>query len=193
MQEIWKDVEGYEGLYKVSNRGRVWSERSGKILRTRSNKGYPTLKLHYNKVIKTYFVHRLVAMAFIDNPENKREINHIDENKLNNSANNLMWATAKENANWGTRNKRISETVQRLQREGKYKRLYKRSGTGGRICQIDIETGKAIKIFNSVTEASKHYGYHQGNISSCCTGKLKSSKGYKWMYYNDYLKTKDAI
>ena len=105
MEEIWKDIEGYEGLYKVSNLGRIYSSYGQNketcklpILRgSISSHGYRIVGLTKNKHVKSFFIHRLVAKAFIPNPENKPDINHIDGNKENNNINNLEWCTKSEN------------------------------------------------------------------------------------------------
>jgi hypothetical protein len=100
MVEIWKNIINYEGLYQVSNMGRVKSLWKGKERILKSGKsiwGYYLVNLHKNGKIKTYSVHRLVGIAFISNPDNKPEINHIDGNKTNNRADNLEWCTHLEN------------------------------------------------------------------------------------------------
>ncbi len=179
--EIWKDIKGYEGLYQVSNLGRVKSlER-----RVKHNKcGYITIKqkILKNKIGKTgYFevdlrregthkycrVHRLVAEAFIKNPKNYEIVNHKDENKLNNNVENLEWCTAKYNMNYGTLRER---TV---------------AGISKRVAQINKKTDEIINIFPSSREASKKTGISQGHISSCCAGKRKTAGGYKWRYADD--------
>lgn len=113
--EVWKDIKGYEGVYRVSDMGAVWSVRVGRRLspqRHRSNSGvYLRVRLSINGVGKYYKIHRLVAQAFIPNPDNKPQVNHKNENTLSNYASNLEWVTNKENANWGTRNDRISAHV----------------------------------------------------------------------------------
>ncbi len=102
-EEIWKDVVGYEGLYKVSNKGRLYSiKRKRKMNPTISKNGYKRVKLYINGKFKTVFVHRIVAKAFLNNPENYPVVNHLDENKLNNNVENLQWCTQKQNVNHGT-------------------------------------------------------------------------------------------
>lgn len=122
--ENWKDIKGYEGLYQVSDCGRIKSlardvfNPRGTVIRHMEEKilvqcidnhGYGRVHLYLNGKMKKIFVHRLVAMAFIENPENKPMINHKDENPLNNCVENLEWCDAKYNANYGTRNARISQ------------------------------------------------------------------------------------
>lgn len=120
MTEIWKDIKGYEGIYQVSSRGKVRSFHFGKnikILRFSIRGGYANVILYKNKKRKTFSVHRLVAEAFIDNPNDLPEVNHKDEDKLNNQVENLEWCTPKYNSNYGTRNKRIKETKSRNKKE----------------------------------------------------------------------------
>ena len=123
MTEIWKDIEGYEGLYQVSNKGRVrsvarvvtWKNQSVKtyksrIMKSREKFGYCYISLYKDFKSKEYRMHRLVAEAFIPNPNNLPEVNHIDENKLNNEIENLEWCTRQYNNSYGTRGKRIGAT-----------------------------------------------------------------------------------
>lgn len=105
MKEIWKDIEGYEGLYQISNFGRVKSlpKKNGnsyqeeRILKPKNNQGYMQVNLYKNKKCKSIVIHRMVAKAFIKNEYNKREVNHIDGNKANNRVDNLEWCTPSEN------------------------------------------------------------------------------------------------
>lgn len=174
-EEVWKDIKGYEGLYMISNYGNVFSIKRNLLIKLGITKGYHAVMLSKDNKKSRRSVHRLVAIAFIENPENKREVNHSDENKLNNYIGNLQWVTPKENANWGTRNKRISEYVKANPVKGK---------THKGIRQIEPDTGEAIKVYESVAEASIQNGFHQGNISSCLTGKRPFASGYKWEYIN---------
>lgn len=164
MEEIWKDIKGYEGLYQVSNLGRVKSFfKRGKILNLLTGE-YKRVVLYKNKQGKTCYVHRLVAEAFIDNPLNLKQVNHIDENKYNNIVNNLEWCTHKENMNHGTKQ----------DRESKVKTKYK-------VLQYDLE-GNLIKEWNNLREIVMNTDYDKSNIMYCCQGKYKTAYGFKWVY-----------
>ena len=163
--EIWKDIPGYEGLYRVSNLGRVMSlyKNKNKILIPQLKKGYYQISIKNNIKRKWCPVHRLVAQAFIDNPNNYPVINHIDEDKLNNKAENLEWCTTAYNNCYGTRLKRVSET-NKLRKE---------------ILQYTLD-GKLVKEFFSMREASKQTGFSMTNISNCVNGIFKQANGYIW-------------
>ena len=186
--EIWKDIKGYEGLYQVSNYGRVKSlsrlkknfnvntktmdtiilpEKIRKPQLTRY--GYYRIGLTKNSKQIYYSIHRLVTEAFISNPDNLPQINHKDENKTNNEVTNLEWCTAKYNGNYGTRNKRVGEK--------QYKQIK---------C---VETGV---IYKSLTEASKSTGLSMGNISSVCNHRkwFNTAGGYHWEYIKPEKKTR---
>ena len=158
--EIWKDIEGYEGLYQVSSWGRVKNSRTGRILKgLRDKDGYLLVGLCKKSVSQTHKVHRLVAEAFIPNPQNKPQVNHIDEDKENNHVENLEWSTAKENANHGTRNLRGSKT--------KSKPI---------IC---IETG--VEYYGA-RECARQMGLYQSSIIAVLKGRLKTTGGYTFKY-----------
>ena len=176
--EIWKDVKGYEGLYQVSNMGRVKSlertvtRKNGRkqtirerILKPRTNQdGYLRVTLYNNgNKIKQFLVHRLVCEAFHENPENKPCVNHKDENKTNNIASNLEWCTASENSNHGTRTAR--STKARSKPVGQYTR-----------------DGKLIKVWESTMEVERQLGFANQSISAVARGKLKTAYGYVWKY-----------
>lgn len=165
MEEYWKPVEGYEGLYEVSNEGRVRSlnynrTREIRILRPDiTKKGYLKVGLCKNGKQKKFLVHRLVAQAFVPNIFSLNEVNHINEVKTDNRVENLMWCDTKENCNWGTRNERISKPVLQFSKDGEF-----------------------IREWPSVIEVQRVLGFSQGNISMCCLGKLKSAYNYIWKY-----------
>lgn len=163
--EIWKDIKGYEGLYQVSNEGRVKSirYRKEKILHQNKVRGYLRTILSKNGVKTQYQTHRLVYETFESDIPNGLQVNHIDENKENNCVENLNLMTPKENMNWGTNRQRAAE---------KYKKtLYQYDKNNNLIC-----------VFDSIKSACEKYNIFQGNISSCCSGRMKTYKGYKWSF-----------
>ena len=175
-KEIWKDVVGYEGLYQVSNLGRIKSlKRKCKSIhgyRTVSEKiysqsvdryGYLIVSLHKNGKKKTYTVHRLVAKAFIDNPLMLPQINHIDENKKNNKVDNLEWCTDEYNNAYGTRVERLIRTQSRT------------------VLQFDMN-GNFIKEWVGAGEISRVLHISQSAITRCCNGQRNYAYGYKWKY-----------
>lgn len=165
MQEIWKDIKGYEGLYQVSNLGRVRSFKDKNNIRVLKPAGKPYLMISISNnqhKTKRYLVHRLVAQAFVENIENKAQVNHIDGNKLNNKASNLEWTTPKENINHAWKNNLTTPT---------YKKVY----------QYNLN-GSFIKEYESVTLASKMTNILVTDISQCCNDKKKSAGGYQWSF-----------
>ena len=179
--EIWKDVVGYEGFYKVSNKGNVfsvdrivrgkkWGGRTLKPIYHRD--GYLQVGLHKNGIKKTKLIHRLVLEAFVENPNNLPDVNHRDEVKTNNELSNLEWCDARYNINYGTRTERVSKKIR----------------------AVNIKTGEVIR-FKSAVEA-KREGYVNGSVSKACrgiyddgNGKLiggdgRTYKGHRW-YYED--------
>lgn len=159
-KEEWKDIKGYEGAYQVSNLGRV--RNTVKILSLcTDNQGYLKLNLYSNGKRKTVRVHRLVAEAFIDNTNNHKYINHKDENKLNNKAENLEWCSAKYNCNYGSRTSRIKDKL------------------NVKIIQFSKDR-KEIRRWNSIKEATCALKIR--NISQACQGKRKQAGGYLWQY-----------
>lgn len=192
MQEEWRPIKDYEGRYQVSNTGKVRSLdhyvrqrnnsvqlRKGKLLRIwQDNIGYSVVSLSkYNKC-KRKRVHRLVAETFLNNPENKKEVNHKDGNKTNNNVENLEWSTREEN-------------MQHAVRTGLYKPYWTgkqgwKSSTGRPVKQINIKTGEIINIYGSMEEAARQINLiSAANIRSCIIGRTKSCMGYKWEYINE--------
>ena len=162
MSEEWRDVIGYEGLYQVSDQGRVKSFKWNKerFLKPSMDKdGYLLVNLCAGGKPKTLKVHRLVCEAFHENPDNKPQVNHINEDKTDNRACNLEWCTCKQNVNHGSRNERVSKPV------GQY--------------SLD---GKLIKLWPSTMEAERQAGFNHGNISQVANGKYKQAYGCIWKY-----------
>ena len=169
--ETWRDVVGYDGLYKVSDKGHVYSvERrdprgikiGGRMLKPRDvGNGYLQVALFKNGERKNKYIHRLVTEAFIPNPENHPDVNHLDEIKSNNELSNLEWCTREYNNNYGTRIERLSKKVR----------------------AINVKTGEVIR-FNSTREAGRK-GFNSGGVSQACLGTYydgRTYKGYRWSY-----------
>ena len=176
--EIWKPVKGYENCYEVSDAGRIRSlDRTivfkdgrkrkfyGQILNTQStnNSGYITVGLHDTGSAKTVLLHRVVAEAFIDNPNGYEEVNHIDQNKFNNSASNLEWCTHKENVNHGDEIERGAIKQRKSFR------------------QLDMD-GNLIRVWNGFKKMQRETGFERKSVYECCIGKRESYKGYRWEY-----------
>ena len=182
--EEWKTIENYED-YQVSNFGRVKSlkDEEERILKQSTNKyGYQQVKLSKNRKPKTLYVHRLVAMAFIDNPNNYEQVNHKDENKCNNHVDNLEWCNRKYNINYGTRNEKVSKA---LSGKNSLKTMLGKFGkehpNSKQVIQLTLN-GEVVKIWDSMHDVERTLGYYNNSICNCCKGKLKSAHGYKWKY-----------
>lgn len=182
--EIWRtaiyDGEIYEGLYKVSNWGRILSlnyQNTGKakLMNPSDDKdGYFQVQLCKNGETKTCKVHRLIAETFLENPENKPQVNHKDEDKTNNfvflnedgsvdkEKSNLEWSTPKENSNHGTRTERMAKAKSK------------------RVLQLSL-SGDLIREWESTQECGRN-GFNQGAVAACCRGERKTYKGFLWMY-----------
>jgi hypothetical protein len=178
MQEIWKDIEGYEGYYQVSNMGgirsitrKVWTSRHGGTYLTRNGKllsiakdryGYHFVRLSKDNISKNLFVHRLVAIAFIPNPNNLPIINHKNETKTDNRVQNLEWCTVKYNDNYGGRLERIYNSQRKA------------------VVAIPIDGGPN-REYESIRDAALD-GFNKGKISECCNGKCSAYRGYHWKF-----------
>lgn len=178
--EVWNAMVAFEGIYEVSNHGRVRS--LDRIVRGRwgpvfykgqlmsqspDTSGYLQTALCKDGVEYTRSVHRLVAEAFIPNQDNKPCINHIDEDKTNNHVDNLEWCTYSENTNHGTRNKRVST-----------------KNTNGKCSKEVIQytlDGKLVKIWPSISETGRH-GFNRSHVGRCVRGERKTHKFYKWEF-----------
>jgi hypothetical protein len=177
--EIWRDVPNYEGLYQVSNIGRVKSIKrcgtKGGILKGVIHTGYKRVLLKKNGVGRSFCAHRLVAEVFLGNPAGKECVNHIDGNKTNNIAANLEWCTRSEN--------QIHAYKIGLQKPNVNKSLEVRhEQTKIKIRQLDMN-GNYIKTFGSIREAAKSMGMNDGtHISAVARGKRKQCGGFTWEY-----------
>lgn len=161
-----KDIKGYEGRYAITSCGKVWSYSLNRFFDFDKDwKSYVRVSLFKDGKSKHFQVHRLVAQAYIPNPDNLPCVNHKDENKLNNCVNNLEWCTVAYNNNYGTRNKKISIAKE------KYKKRC--------IC---VETGE---VFNSIKEAKKLKLNNKGALWACLNGINETCGGYHWKYYDE--------
>ena len=151
--EIWKDCKGYEGLYQVSNLGRIWSIKGQRYLKGCEDKdGYLRINLKAkNGKAKTERVHRLVAIAFIPNPLGLPVVNHKDENKQNNAVDNLEWCSVR------------------------YNNIYSK---GKSIICVELN-----RVFDCSQSAMRELGINGSDIRKCCKGQAKTAGGYHWRYY----------
>ena len=173
MKETWKDIEGYEGLYQVSNLGKVRSLRKNIILKNQiTSNGYEMVVLSINNIHKYFLIHRLVANAFILNPDNLPQVNHKDENKTNNCVDNLEWCTPKYNYNYGTINIRKSQKQLNDKNKSKIVLQYSLDGT-------------FIKEWKSTRDVQRNLGFCQSDISKCCRNIIKTVHSYIWKYKNE--------
>lgn len=166
--EEWKFVNEYENIYEISSFGNIRRVGSNKQLKPKLPKmpRYYTVVLYKNGVGKSLRIHRMVAQAFIPNPENKPQVNHIDGNKLNNNVANLEWCDNKYNQNQARKLGLLEKRDKKLRKP---------------VIQYD-KTGKIIKKHISLIEAQKATGIKNGNISLVCNGKRKTAGGYIWKY-----------
>lgn len=185
MEEIWKDIHGYEGLYQVSNLGNVkslhygkktdhlnWKNQPPRLLRQKvSTSGYLRVELYRPDSRKNFYVHRLVALAFIPNCENKNEVNHIDGNKLNNNADNLEWVSRSENQVHALK---MGLNKPPMTGVNSYK-----CPASKPVLQYSLN-GEFVKLWYSAADAARYLNIHPSGISNCATGRYKTCCGYKW-------------
>ena len=158
-----KDIKNYEGLYAVTSCGKVYSYKNKIFLKPNPIKNnYLQVTLYKNGIRKNFLVHRLVAEAYLPNPNNLSEVNHKNENKKDNYLNNLEWCDRINNCNYGSRNQKISKAV------GQY-----------------TKTGEFIAQFNSISEAGRITGININCISRCCRGNFKTAGKYVWKFISE--------
>lgn len=177
MKEIWKDVVGYEGLYQVSNLGRI------KAMQKRGHKsvvmkysirkdGYCRILLSKNSEYKALYVHRLVAEAFLTHADNECEVNHIDGNKANNNLSNLEWVTRSDNIKHALKcGLKINPTI------GKFGG---KNPNSKKVYQYDLKNN-LVKVWDSASEAERFGGFCANNIYACIT-KKRTYKGFIWKH-----------
>lgn len=164
MTERWKRTESLDDRYEISDQGRIRNAVTKRILRTYINdRGYTT----YN-ARPTVKIHRLVAEAFIPNPQDKPCVDHINGNRQDNRAENLRWCTVKENNNFPT-----------------YLERQRKSQTCKSVIRYREETWRCEGIYRSIKEVERETGCNSGSIGQVATGKLKTCGGYRWMYASD--------
>lgn len=176
MMEIWKDVGGYEGFYKISNNGNIKSmprkgAKGGLLKLTKDKNGYLCVGLNKNGERKTFKVHRLVAATFIPNIYELSEVNHKDENKENNYVENLEWCDHTYNSNYGTRGERIGDALSKA------------------IYSVD-EYGR-IEHFKSFNEAQRVTGIFATNIRCSITGVYSKAGNRRWYYEDSQITNND--
>lgn len=166
-----KDVDGFEGRYQVTDDGRVYSCVTKKWLKPYlMNDGYLGVCLHKNGKQSNQKVHRLVATAFVKNPHLKNVVNHLNEDKTDNRAENLEWSTTRENINYGTRTERAKESQ------------------SFPVIQVSMDY-KTCKIYPSILDAERETGIQ--NINACLSGKYHTAGGYRWLLANPFARRKN--
>ena len=181
MDEVWKPVAGYEGLYEVSNFGNVksinWRKKgcSKNLWLKPHPNGYLQVELAKDGTRRFFTVHRLVANAFLSNPLGLPQVNHRDENKKNNCVENLEWCTASYNTKYSIERRKNVEHREFRGRNSKYKH--------SAVLQISVD-GNVVKEWENPRAIFLETGMSDWSISECCRGKRKTAYGYKWQYAN---------
>lgn len=184
--EIWKDIAGYEDLYQVSNLGRIKAKRTGRLLSQSDCRGYKHVALCRNGTMRTFQVHRLVAIAFIEKENGKNYVDHINTIKDDNRVENLRWCTEKEN-----NNNPITRVNRSESKRGNKNPNYGKDLTiiitelakinSKPVTQYNTE-GEALKTYQNAQSASRSTGITASNINRACNGKRKSAGGYVWKF-----------
>lgn len=169
MSEHWKDILGFDGHYQISDKGRVKRTETGAILKAYvGTNGYLFVRPYKDRKNHNKYIHRLVAEAFLTNPQNFSEVNHKDEDKSNNDISNLEWCNRSHNINHGTRNERVARKESKA------------------VLQMDLN-GNVVNEFCGLHEAQRKTGFDYRNIYSCCKGLCKTIGGYVWRYKHERL------
>lgn len=169
MEERWKDVKGYEDYYSISNTGKLLSKRRERLMKTHIDiGGYERVELNKNGKGKKYFIHRLVAEAFIMKDESRPFVNHIDFDTTNNNVNNLEWCTQKENIRHSAENGRMCTKEAN-------------KATSKKVYQYTLD-GELVNTFNSTMDVERELGLSNGHISLCCREPQRTSGGFHWRY-----------
>lgn len=187
MDEIWKPIPNYEGIYEVSNLGNFRKLLKGGYFPmkvTRNCYGYYIIGLRKNKKVRQFRVARLVAQTFIPNPTNKPYVDHIDTDKSNNNVTNLRWTTPKENSNnhltithllksWDSKERKLRQSILN----------YSSSHPRAKAVAMMDEDGNILKHFPTAADGARAIGCKSQNITKCCTGERLRAGGYRWQYY----------
>lgn len=196
--EVWKDIVGFEGLYQVSSEGRVKAldrvthgkHRPGMIRRPSINKvnGYSYINLSKDGVARNYLLHRIVATAFVDNPNGYETVNHKNEKKQDNRAENLEWMTLADNLRYGTHVERATKNKPSMKGE-KHPNFGKRGSESvthkGRVIGISLKDPAVIVEFDTAATAGRELGLSTGQLCDAINGKAKSCGGYRWRRINE--------
>lgn len=182
-REMWRDIAGYEGRYRISNFGNVRSlffENERNVSKWKKPNGYLCVTLKKNGNKKSLYVHRLVAQAFIENKQNFPQVNHINENKEDNNACNLEWCTAKYNVNFGNGIKRRNSSFGYKNRVFDKDKMARRKKFS--VIQLDVNDN-VIKVWKWAGDFVKETGIGRtSGIYACCRGKRNTAYGFKWRF-----------
>ena len=175
MNEIWKNVKGYEELYKVSNTGKILNIKKDRLIKSKkNNRDYVQIRLYKDGKVEHWLLHRLVAANFIDNPNGYPQVNHIDEDKNNNNASNLEWCTNYYNRHYGTGYQRSVENHD-------YKKIARLNSKP--VKQFDKD-GNLLNTYFGVKEAERQTNINEANIRRSIRQGYFAG-GYKWEYANE--------
>jgi len=181
VSEIWKDIVGYEGKYQISSLGNIRSLRynGGNHIRNLvpndNGHGYLSIALCDGEgKRKLFYIHRLVADAFLDNTDNLPQVNHLDHDRKNNSVDNLEWCSVRDNLLYGTTHSRSVETLRATYPSRKA------------VAQYD-SLGNLVEIYGSAREAARKTGLNSSSISRCCNNKMKTTGGYGFAFYSSVM------